>query len=88
VDGGVIVGRFSSLTFSQDGKPCISYEGDSPKCLKFAEFDGNKWQLSIVDNVLAGSTSLACDSVGNPAIAYYDKPKEENGNLARTLQVT
>lgn len=33
VDGDLIVGRFSSLAFTQVGKPCISYEGDSPKCL-------------------------------------------------------
>jgi hypothetical protein len=73
VDGNAIVGRFSSLAFSREGNPCISYEGDSPKCLKYAEFDGSKWQISVVDSCKTGTTSLAFSPEGNPTIAYRDE---------------
>jgi hypothetical protein len=72
VDDGHLVGRFSSLAFTQNGNPCISYEGDSPQCLKYAEFNGKKWQIRVVDRCKTGTTSLAHDREGNPAIAYFD----------------
>ncbi|NLD37279.1 MAG: hypothetical protein GX654_10465 [Desulfatiglans sp.] len=56
-------------------KVCLDCDDDEGDHLKYAEQSGNGWSVRIVDqsSICGHSPSLAFDSAGNPAIAYYDK---------------
>jgi len=86
VDTNTIVGRYNSLAYSHQGRPCISYESDSPSGLKFAEYDGVKWRVMAIDTCKTGATSLAFDSKGNPAIAYNDTANWDLKYAVRNVQ--
>ena len=56
-------------------KICLSCGDDDGDHLKYAVQSGDAWDVQIVDNssICGHSCSLAFDSQGNPAIAYYDQ---------------
>ena len=69
VDTDAIAG-YTSLEILSTDHPAISYSGvDS---VKYAWFDGNNWQIVIVDSVESGYTSLEILQSGRPAISYFD----------------
>ena len=55
-------------------KVCQSCDDDEGDHLKYAVQSGNSWDVQVVDetSICGHSPSLAFDSQGNPAIAYYD----------------
>ena len=69
IDAG---GEYCSLEVI-NGQPAISYQGDSGE-LKYARYNGNGWDLKIVDNndVYVKNMSLQALADGNPAIAYFE----------------
>ena len=63
-----------SLAFNADGQPAIAYAavGTTNSHLKFAEFDGSAWVLTVADteNDTGLLASLAFGPDGRPAIGY------------------
>lgn len=73
-------GFHSSLAFTTDGVPAISYQNDTGD-LKYAFlFTGPSWTLTTVDSpgVVGEYSSLAFTPSGQPAISYFDGT---NGDL-------
>ncbi len=56
-------------------KVCLNCDDDEGDHLKYAVQSGNGFDVRVVDqsSICGHSPSLAFDSAGNPAIAYYDK---------------
>lgn len=56
-------------------KVCLDCDDDEGDHLKYAVQSGNSWDVRVVDqsSICGHSPSLAFDSSGNPAIAYYDR---------------
>ena len=56
-------------------KVCLNCDDDEGDHLKYAAQSGNSWNVRVVDqsSICGHSPSLAFDSEGHPAIAYYDK---------------
>ncbi|HEC86835.1 MAG TPA: hypothetical protein ENI49_03080, partial [Thermoplasmatales archaeon] len=66
-------GRCNSLALDSEGHPHISYYGEAYDDLKYARWDGNSWNIEVVDSTDVGSyNSLALDSKGYPHISYND----------------
>jgi hypothetical protein len=93
VDSGE-VGSYPSLALGANGYAHISYLEYShnttgyltnyyAKYLKYASWNGQFWNIQIVDNITASSeTSLALDTKGNPHIIYLkEPPNNAHGNL-------
>ena len=82
------VGQYSSLAFSPEGEPAISYYpsrmhgAGAPNGLKYAVYNGASWVIRIVDSAggAGAPTSLAFSPGGQPAISY-----EANGDLRYAL---
>jgi hypothetical protein len=76
VDNTYCVGDRSSIKLDSKGYPHISYnEYNYDGELRYAYFDGNKWNIEIVDYDTGPggtSTSLALDKDNHPHISYYD----------------
>jgi len=55
-------------------KICLSCDDDEGDHLKYAIQSGSTWDVQVADqsSICGHSPSLAFDSQGNPAIAYYD----------------
>ena len=70
VDSNHSAGPYLSMKMDLDHRPCISYYHHGVG-LKYAHYDGSKWQIEVVDPGSQGSeTSLAIDSGGHPHISY------------------
>jgi parallel beta-helix repeat protein len=59
------------------GNPHISYDGED--ALKYASWNGVKWDIQTVDLGGSSFTSLTFDKNGNPHISYFHVPS--GGNL-------
>jgi hypothetical protein len=59
---------------NEDGYPSISYYDATNSALKYAHYNGQTWQIDVVDNSgnVGQYTSLALNEEGNPYISYYD----------------
>jgi hypothetical protein len=69
------------LVYDSSGNPNIAYRttGRNSAALKLATWNGNSWDLQIVDaGAGARYNSLAFDASGNPAIAYSDDVDLDN----------
>ncbi|MGD9158878.1 MAG: hypothetical protein PVG39_10760 [Desulfobacteraceae bacterium] len=71
-------GNFA-VAYSKVCQGCDADEGDH---LKYAVQSGNSWDVQVVDesSICGHSPSLAFDSQGNPAIAYYDVQSHSGHN--------
>jgi hypothetical protein len=55
------------------GRPAISYHDPSSYDLKYARFDGDAWQIEIVDSTgYAGYHTTLLEVDGQPAISYIE----------------
>ena len=61
---------------------CLDCDEDEGDHLKYAVQSGNTWNVQVVDesSICGYSPSLAFDSQGNPAIAYYDLESHSGHN--------
>ena len=86
VDTGDI--QHVSLALDRQNQPHISYREQITKKLKYAKWNGGKWENYIVDTApdTGSHSSLALDASGAPHIAYFDlgnqvvKYAVQNGN--------
>jgi hypothetical protein len=69
IDNSGWVGRYTSLALDSMGRPHISYWDQGNNSLKYAHYDGNRWQVERVD-AAGDCTSLALDAGDHPHIAY------------------
>jgi hypothetical protein len=81
VDKGAAEGGFASIAIDRSGNTAISYVDFEYviEHLKVARWDGAVWKVETVDGIegYTGSsespdTSIAFDSLGRPAVSYYD----------------
>jgi hypothetical protein len=74
VDSNGVTGKYPSLAYDRYERPAISYWGGPAGDLRFAAFDGTKWNVQTVDTLgnVGKQTHLAFDLYGRPAIAYWD----------------
>jgi hypothetical protein len=68
----------TSIDIDSKGIPHISYHDSCSGEVKYVSFNGDNWDVEIVDSVLindVGSTSLAFDQNDIPHISYYEGNK-------------
>ncbi len=80
IETGIEVGDIS-CSLDNNQNPAVAYyvtsfpddENAYNSCLKYARLDGGTWNIEVIDEAtLCGNyCSLAFDSTGNPAVAYY-----------------
>ncbi len=79
VDFDAQTGKWNSMILDSQGNPYISYDAYIKGIMKYAHWDGNRWQVRAVDsrgqhgsdyNIGMGS-SLVLDSQDNVRITYY-----------------
>jgi hypothetical protein len=74
VDNTWRVGKYTSLALDSNGNPHISYSNHSDaRDLKYARWDGNKWQVETVDGADSNvgiHNAIALDSENKPHIVY------------------
>ncbi len=96
VDENRYSGSGNSIAIDSQGRPHVSYSGNSGRELKYAFYNGSNWEVTIVDITKWGGmwTSIAIDSKGEPGIAYtpegsrklmYAKKTESGWNI-KTLE--
>ena len=71
-----LTGIHSSLALDKNGRPHISYWDFTNGDVKYAQYNGNDWQIEIIDDLPNGGwynwTSLDLDNAGHPHVSYYD----------------
>jgi hypothetical protein len=74
VDNTWRVGKYTSMALDSNGNPHISYSNHSDaRDLKYAHWDGNKWQIETVDGAnssVGAYNSMVLDSNNHPHIVY------------------
>jgi hypothetical protein len=75
-DPGPDVGRYTSVAIDAEGWPRVAYHGVDSTDLRFAWFDGTRWQHHVVegeapDEDVGRHTSLVLDAGGLPHIACF-----------------
>ena len=73
VDSGKYVGGSSALAYDQLGNPSIGYSDFANYNVKFAHWNGETWDIEIVDHVGEVDyirVDLAYDNDGNPSLSY------------------
>jgi outer membrane protein assembly factor BamB len=86
VDSIADVGKYSSLSLSSKGNPCISYYDATETRLLYSMKTGSGWSKTYVDAPNVGEfSSLALVSDDKPQITYYDRG---NGALKRAYVPT
>jgi len=72
-------GEYTSMVLDSNDRPHISYIDYHNSKLKYAYFDGNRWQTEIVDNVgsMYNTTTLALDTNDRPHITYCTGPSHD-----------
>jgi hypothetical protein len=75
LDNGSDVGQFLSMALTSTGKPAVAYYDVFNANLKYAEWDGGRWNVSTVDSAgrVGLYTSLTFDQFDDPIITYYSK---------------
>jgi hypothetical protein len=78
-DIGEITQASVSLILDANDRPHISYFDNQNKYLKYATFDGNSWDIQIVDpsEMVGYFNSIGVDKTGRPHIAYFDLPNHD-----------
>jgi hypothetical protein len=79
-------GNDCSLALDADGNPHISYNDGNYSGLKYASWNGSKWNIQVVDlgGVTGGDglySSLSIDSSGSPHISYCAFDETYHGYL-------
>ncbi len=76
------VGRSSSIALDSSGKPHIAYRDLTKNTLKYASWDGVKWNLAVAGKA-GWYPSLALDSADHPHISYMgSEPQVQAPNYA------
>jgi hypothetical protein len=75
IDSGVDVGHYVSMALTSTGKPAMAYYDSNNADLKYAEWDGQRWNVQTVDAYRSTGLypSLAFDQYDDPIISYYFK---------------
>ena len=79
IDDSANVGAYVSLAINAQGRPAVAYYDPRNADLKFAQFNGADWDVSIADSQFTTGYYPSLKFNGNtPAITYYSK---SGGNL-------
>ncbi|MGQ9706589.1 MAG: hypothetical protein ACUVWP_06255 [bacterium] len=80
VDNTECVGDYSSIELDSNDHPHISYSeyGRNNDHLRYAYFDGSKWNIYVVDSY-SGSSSISLDSNNLPHVSYLCYSESEMG---------
>lgn len=70
---------YASLAVDSFGRPAVAYHNGHAGDLNFARFDGDKWNIEIVDwrGSTGGYPALAFDKNDHPVISYYYKTRAD-----------
>jgi hypothetical protein len=76
--GGALPGKWNSMALDEQNHPKMSYTWFPTGQLKYTEFDGKDWKISLLDSPKDSpggqrgmGTSLVLDRQGNAMIVYY-----------------
>ncbi len=76
-------GGYPNLALDSQGQKHIAYQNDANENLMYGYWDGNDWQIEIVDSggVMGRSADLVLDENDHPHIAYYEDLGDFAGHL-------
>ena len=71
-------GKYTSLALDSQGRPGVTYYAEGIQDLKYAKWDGNKWDVQeavplTTDGVEGSFSSLAVSAGGDPGFSMYDE---------------
>src|ERR1700751_3952102 len=79
-------GSYGAIAVDSKGWAHIAYNSSKVGGLHYAEWDGRKWQMAVIDPVQTSHrTSIQLDSHDNPRISYY-RERYADGRTARSLK--
>src|SRR5262249_40192710 len=79
-DPGPKVGRYTSVAVDGTGNPIIAYYDIDNADLKFAAFDGSRWQIHTVESTgdVGKYAHLVVGPAGKPAVVYFMQDSGHN----------